>query len=69
MEGAPFLYNLVWYGYLVAMSMPSNHNWLFPSRDQSGNFLANDWFTEYSTTKDVSNGAIRTSPHFFQVVL
>lgn len=53
--------------YLITMSMPSNHNWLHPSRNQSRNFLADYWFSEYSTPQNVTNCAIGTTPHLLQI--
>jgi hypothetical protein len=55
--------------YLVTKSMTTNHNGFLPARHQSWNRFTNDWFTEHSTTKDVPDCTIWTSPHLFQLKL
>ena len=63
---SPSIYLLVTM-YLITMSMPSNHNWLHPTWNQSRNFLANYWLSEYSSSQYVTNCAIGTTPHLLQI--
>lgn len=65
--GCPWLIACDLLTYLITVSMSSNHNWLYPSRNQSWNLLANDWLTKNCTTQDVTNCTIRTAPHLLQV--
>lgn len=53
--------------YLITMSMSANSDWLSPTRDKTRNGLADDGFSEDCATKDVSDGTIRTQPHFLQL--
>ena len=47
--------------------MTANDNRLCPSRYETGNSLADDGLTEYSTSQDVTDGTIWRQPHLLQL--
>lgn len=49
--------------------MSANGDGLCPTRNKSGNVLADDWLTEDSAAQNVPDGSIRTLPHFLQFEL
>lgn len=52
---------------LVAVGMSANGDGLRPTRNKSGNVLANDWLTEDCATEDVPNGSIGALPHLLEI--
>jgi hypothetical protein len=55
--------------YLISKGVPSNDDGLFPARNQEWHILAENWLTKHSTSKDISNGAIRRLPHLLELEL
>ena len=49
--------------------MTSNDNGVLPSGYRLGDTVQNNWFTEDSTTEDVSDSTIRAPPHLLQLEL
>lgn len=50
---------------LISKSVSTNDNWFSPSGNKSWNVLDHNWFTEYSTTKLISNCSVGRLPHLF----
>jgi len=49
--------------------MSSNNNWLCPIFDKSWNVFTDDWFSENSSSKIISDCSVGTFPHFLEIEL
>ena len=54
---------------LVSEGVSSNHNWSSPSWNTSWDVFDDDWFTEDSSSHNVSDCTVGGFPHLFQVEL
>lgn len=52
---------------LITKRMSSYNDRLFPTRNDFWYGSTNYWFSKYSSTEYISDGTIRTGPHFFQI--
>ena len=48
---------------------PADHDGLLPARDQPGDVLHNNGFSEHCAVEDVSDGAIGGDPHLLEAKL
>jgi hypothetical protein len=46
--------------------VPADDDWIGPARDQSGHIVDHDRFAEHDTAEDVTDRAIRRTPHFLE---
>lgn len=53
--------------YLIRMSVTSYDDRSSPASNQSRNVFTNNWLSEHSATKNISQGAVRRLPHFLQL--
>ena len=49
--------------------MSANGDWLRPTRNQTGDVLADDWLAEHSAAQDVPDGSVWALPHLLQLEL
>lgn len=49
--------------------MTANHNGILPAGDGLGDAVKDDGFTEDGAAEDVTDGAVRTSPHLLKLEL
>ena len=68
-ELSSFLWYKISSSILISKSVSSNNDGLSPARNKSWNVFDDNWFTENSTTKDVSNCTVRWLPHLFKFKL
>ena len=52
---------------LIAISMPTNHDWLRPAGNQSRHIAADDRLAKDDAAYDVSDGAVGRTPHLFEI--
>lgn len=52
---------------LITKGVSSDDNGFFPSTNQPGHILDDDWFTEDGTVKVVTDGSIGTLPHLLEI--
>jgi hypothetical protein len=62
-ELTSFPRNKILSSVLVSESVSSDDDWLGPARDQSWNVIDDDWFSEHSAVKLISDGSVWTLPH------
>ena len=59
--------HVVLWTILIAVSVSSNDNWLGPAGNESWNVADNNWFSENSSVKNVSDCSVRWLPHLLQI--
>jgi hypothetical protein len=55
--------------YLVTKGVSADRYWLRPTRDQTGNVLADDRLSEDGSTQNVPDASVGTLPHLLQLEL
>jgi hypothetical protein len=68
-EFASLLWAEVGSSVLVSESVSSNYNWFSPAGNKSWNVFDNDWLTEDSSAKNVSNSSVWRFPHLLELKL
>ena len=67
LDSSWFVNSIILATILISEGVSSNDDWRGPSWNASWDVGDNNWLSENSSIKDVSNGSIWTSPHLFQV--
>ena len=67
--GAGLGHDIILAAVLVTKRVSSNNDWLSPSWHAARDILHDDWLSEDSSVKDVSNGTVRAPPHLLEVEL
>jgi len=66
-ERAGLLRYVVCGSVLISKGVSANNYWLSPSRDKSWNILNDDWLTEHSPVKFVTDCSVGTFPHLLEL--
>lgn len=55
--------------YLISVGVSANDDGLDPARHQAGDVLADDGLPEHRASQDVTDGAVRRTPHLLKLEL